>query len=207
MVRTVKDPAERRGDIIAAACRLFLEKGYDKSTMADVMKELHIAKGTIYHYFNSKEELLIAVIDHMSEEQLAVQLAILENSAGNALERFEQFIIAGSRQQDHETVIEHLHKPANAGMHMLLLARHITVQAPLYAGLIEQGCREDLFVTDRPLERAEFILAGIQFLTDTGIYPWKEAELQRRIEAFPPMVESLLGASPSSFAFLLKVFK
>jgi len=206
MVRTVKEPAERRSEIIDAACRLFLEKGYDNTTMTDVMKRLQIAKGTIYHYFDSKQELLFAVIDRMTEEQLAIQQNLLEKTAGTALERFEQFVIAGSRQSDHETIVEHLHKPANAGMHMHMLARHITIQAPLYAELIEQGCREGIFTTDSPREQAEFFLAGIQFLTDMGIYPWSEAQLQRRIAAFPQMVERLLGASPGSFNFLLKVF-
>jgi hypothetical protein len=76
-------------------------------------------------------------------------------------------------------------------------------QAPLYAELIRQGCEEGLFQTEHPLECAEFILAGIQFLTDMGIHPWKQEDLIRRLLAFPPMIEALLNAPQGSFQFLL----
>jgi len=47
------------------------------------------------------------------------------------------------------------------------------------------------------------IISGIQFLTDTGIYPWPEADLLRRMQAFPGLVEAILKAQPGSFGFML----
>ena len=58
MARIVKKPEERRQEIIEAARELFQAKDYEKTTMRDVMDKLGIAKGTIYHYFRSKEDLL-----------------------------------------------------------------------------------------------------------------------------------------------------
>ena len=87
-------------------------------------------------------------------------------------------------------------------MHIRILARIISVQAPLYAELIAQGCEEGVFVTDNPLECAEFILSAIQFLTDIGISPWTEEELQRRVAAIPRLLEALLQAPTGSFDFL-----
>jgi len=92
-------------------------------------------------------------------------------------------------------------------MHIRKLARHITLQAPLYADLIRQGCEDGLFTTDAPLECAEFILSGIRFLIDMGIYPWSDEQLRRRIEAFPALVESLLREPEGSFRFLLQLFE
>ena len=62
MTRTVKKPEERRADIVKAARYLFQTKEYSKTTMNDVIERLGIAKGTIYHYFSSKESLLEAVV-------------------------------------------------------------------------------------------------------------------------------------------------
>lgn len=62
-----KKTEERRGEIVAATCQLFLSKGYDSTTMREVMRHLGIAKGTIYHYCASKEELLEAVIESLVE--------------------------------------------------------------------------------------------------------------------------------------------
>jgi AcrR family transcriptional regulator len=208
MVRIVKKPEERKSEIVATACQLFLSKGYDRTTMKDVMSHLGIAKGTIYHYFSSKEELLEAVIDSIAEAEMLRQKKLLENIQGNALERLKQLIINGSNRDaadNHDDLLDHLHKTSNAGMHIRLLAKVVTLQAPLYAEQFRLGCSEGLFSTDQPLECAEFLLSGIQFLTDMGIYPWTQEQLERRWKAFPKIIENQLNAADGSFAFLLEI--
>jgi len=79
----------------------------------------------------------------------------------------------------------------------------LTKQAPFYGELIRQGCQEGIFQTDAPLECAEFILSAIQFLTDSGIYPWTQEDLARRVRAFPGLIEVQLKAVPGSFQFML----
>jgi hypothetical protein len=74
--------------------------------------------------------------------------------------------------------------------------------APLYASVIQQGCEEGIFQTEYPLECAEFLLSGVQFLTDIGMHPWSEADLIRRVIAFPTIVETQLQAPRGSFSFL-----
>jgi len=205
MVRIVKKPEERREEIIEAARQLFLTRGYDNTTMRDVMRHLQIAKGTIYHYFKSKEELLEAVILYVAEVEIARQKAVLESSDGNALQRLECLIMSsanGHDEEGHAELLEHLHQTSNAGMHIKLLALLVTMQAPLYAQLFQQGCNEGLFSTDHPLECAELLLSGIQFLTDIGVYAWTQEQLLRRWRAFPAMLESQLNAPAGSFAFL-----
>ncbi|HEY5260154.1 MAG TPA: hypothetical protein VIJ46_05840, partial [Rhabdochlamydiaceae bacterium] len=66
---------------------------------------------------------------------------------------------------------------------------------------------EELFTTEAPLECAEFILSGIQFLTDVGIYPWTQEDLARRILVFPKLIEQQLQAAPGSFKFLAEQMK
>lgn len=202
MVRTVKKPAERRQEIIAAARELFQTREYKKTTMQDVMQKLDIAKGTIYHYFKSKEELLAAVVENIVEEDIAHKQALLQKISGNALDKIRTLIKADSLAEDHEEILAHLHHPGNVGMHTRLLAVAIEKQARLYESLFRQGCEEGIFETEHPLECAEFILAGIQFLTDEGLHPWTQADLMRRAKAFPALIEALLQAPKGSFSFL-----
>jgi AcrR family transcriptional regulator len=204
MVRIVKKAEERRLEIVQAAYALFLTKGYDQTTMQDVMDRLGIAKGTIYHYFKSKEELLEAVIDHVVEESVSSMQAVLQGMPGNALEKTRLLIASGREAFGREEILDHLHQAGNLGMHTRMLAVAILKQAPLYAELIRQGCADGLFRTDHPLECAEFILSAIQFLTDRGIYPWDPETLVRRGQALPGLIEALLQAPPGSFKFLLE---
>lgn len=201
MSRVVKKPLERRSEIIDAAHELFQKKGYDKVTMQDVMNRLEIAKGTIYHYFRSKQQLLEAVIDKISEKMMSQMQAAVDKTKGNALEKIQALVQAGRLESD-TYVLDELHKKGNEAMHTRLLVATLMRQAPLYAELIQQGCKEGLFKTDAPLECAELILSGIQFLTDQGIHPWTEETLQRRSQAFPRLVEQLLQAPRGSFQFL-----
>jgi AcrR family transcriptional regulator len=202
MVRIVKKSEERKSDIVEAAKRLFQTKNYEKTTMQDVMDALGIAKGTIYHYFKSKEALLEAVVEHIVDNNIQEMQVLVKSAKGNALEKLRMLVEKGRIIGENAEIIEELHRPGNASMHIRLLAATLQKQAPLYAQLIEQGCKEGIFHTDAPLECAEFVLSGVQFLTDMGIYPWKQEDLIRRMQAFPKLIEKQLQAPPGSFEFL-----
>ncbi len=195
-------PVNRRGEILKVARNLFLTKDYEKTTMIDIMDTLEIAKGTIYHYFKSKEALFEAVIEDIVEENIKQMRTLVKNSPKNALEKIQILVNAGNISQENKKIVEQLHKPANNALHSRLLAAALMKQAPLYAEIIQQGCDEGIFKTGTPLECGEFILSAIQFLTDTGIYPWKEEDLKRRTQAFPILIEQMLQAPSGSFHFL-----
>lgn len=207
MVRIVKDGQTRRAEIVAAACDLFLTQGYESTTMQDVMVRVKIAKGTIYHYFKSKDDLLEAVLDSLVDDYKKSNENIFDNLTGNALEKIEQFIV-GNIKNDHKMeIIENLHQPANAGMHTRLHAKLISMQAPFYGELFRQGCDEGLFATEFPLESAEFILSAVTFLTDMGIYSWTEEQMMRRVAAIPALIENQLRAPVDSFDFLITILQ
>lgn len=170
MVRVIKKPEERRNEIVSASRSLFLSQGYENTKMEDVITKLQIAKGTIYYYFSSKEELLEAVVEKMVTEYIAGVEKVLNGCHGNALNKMRALIIAGRVASYQIDTIDKLHCPGNMKMHVRLLAVTISRLAPLYAMVISQGCEEGFFHVEHPLESAEILLAGIQFITDFGYY-------------------------------------
>jgi|tagenome__1003787_1003787.scaffolds.fasta_scaffold20962954_4 AcrR family transcriptional regulator len=54
-------PEERRGQVVSAAAELFDSAGYTHVTMGDIAKNVGIAKPTLYHYFDSKDDILLAI--------------------------------------------------------------------------------------------------------------------------------------------------
>lgn len=202
MIRIVKKPEERRREIVKASRELFLANDYENTTMQDVIQKLNIAKGTAYHYFKSKAELLDAVVDDMVGEYLLKIQETLKHCHGNALDKMRVIFAASQVKDDQIQTLNALHRPGNSLLHTRLLAITLAKLAPLYVELITQGCEENLFRTDTPLESVEFILAAAQFLTDTGIYPWSQEELIRRKKAFPQIIEQLLQAPRGSFNYM-----
>lgn len=70
----------KREHILVAALRLFAEKGYHSATMQDISKEAGIAKGSIYSYFDSKEQLLLSIYEHYTAK-LEKRLQRLEHDS------------------------------------------------------------------------------------------------------------------------------
>jgi AcrR family transcriptional regulator len=207
MARIVKKPDVRREEIIKAAGELFHAKEYDKATMQDLMKELNIAKGTIYHYFSSKEDLLEAVVEGLIDEELKKKEKLHADCRRknlDALQTIRLLATADQMAKENEQILEVLHQPGNIVMHARQLGRYLTKLAPIYGAVIEEGCARGILKTDHPLECAEFLLAGIQFLTDVGFYPWTKEEIARRMAAFPSLLEDLLSAPAGSFNFLVE---
>ena len=202
MSRIVKKPEERKKEIVAAARQLFLEKEYEKTSMRDIIEYLGIAKGTIYHYYNSKEDLLDDVIQS-EVSKLSVKLkSNLKKAPNNAVDRLTSLITSGQISSKHKTTLKKLHKPGNNFMHSRMLAKLVLDLAKIYAEVIKEGCKEGVFKTDCPLESAELLLAGIQFITDEGIYPWAHQDLERRSLKISSLIEAQIKAPTGTFSFM-----
>ncbi len=60
----VNDKINRKNQILEAAFEVFVKKGYSKTTMDDIVLTSNLSKGALYHYYSSKKELFLALIDH-----------------------------------------------------------------------------------------------------------------------------------------------
>jgi len=210
MKRIVKKPDERKKEIICAARKLFQTNDYDRTTMQDIMKYVNIAKGTIYHYFSSKEALLEAVVEDLVDEEFKRKIELMNSDEFqnlNALQKIQSLLTSDHLAEENEHILDSLHSAANSTMHTRQLGRYLTMLSPLFASVIEEGCDQGIFKTAYPLESMELILAGFQFLTDKGFYSWSEGELSRRIASFPSLVEAQLSAPKGSFSFLTEQIK
>ena len=58
------DRENRINQILNAAFEVFVRKGYSKTTMDDIVEASNLSKGALYHYYGSKKELFISLIDH-----------------------------------------------------------------------------------------------------------------------------------------------
>jgi len=204
-MRVVKKREERRREIVEAALALFSARPYDQVTMQDLIEKVGIAKGTLYHYFKSKEELLEAVVEHIVGARMQKVRAAIDSCEEGAAQKMKRF--AQGAQMDQPQLLEQLHAPGSELLHLRLIGSAIDQMAPLLATVIEQGCAEGLFDTRCPLESAEFILAGLHFLMDRGLGLGSVEARERRAGATAHLVEQQLGAPAGSLDFLAQVIE
>ncbi len=88
-----RDPATKREAILATAAQLFLEKSYGRTSLTAVAERLHITKPALYHYFGSKEEILLECY-RLGTAMIGETLALIAAHCGNGLEKVEAFIFS-----------------------------------------------------------------------------------------------------------------
>jgi AcrR family transcriptional regulator len=202
MVRIVKAPEERKAEIMDAAECLFETKGYEETSINDILQKIGIAKGTFYYYFKSKDEIMNAVIDRNIERQIQSLLPIVEDDHCNAMEKLRRIIYENRRMNaENEEMLDYLHQPENIVMHQKSLIQAVQKFAPVFSKIIRQGVAEKLFQTDYPLELAEFLLVGMNFLFDPSIFPWSREEFMTRVHTLTDILETTLRAEKGSFDF------
>jgi AcrR family transcriptional regulator len=203
-MRTAKNHDVRLNEILDVAEVLFQEKGYESTTVNDILGRVGIGKGTFYYYFKSKEEVMDGVIARMVDSIVKRANMIADDPARAVNEKMRDAILSMNVTEGiGKEVIAELHKPANAQMHQTSITKTIQAVAPILARIAEQGIREGVYETPYPLETIELLLAADQIVFDSGIFEWSREELTTRALAFVRMMELSLGAAKGSFDFLL----
>ena len=87
---------ENRNKILFAANKLFNEKGYNETTMADIAKEAVLTNGTIYHLYNSKQDILLAIYNHYFKPDIGLNLD-LEKKLNDPINSITEFLLEYER--------------------------------------------------------------------------------------------------------------
>ena len=211
MVRIVKDSAVRRSEILEAAQRLLYAKGYEQMTIQDILDELHISKGAFYHYFESKQTLLEALIRYMVEEAEKFIQPILEAPQLTALEKLERYFLTAGRWKTERkemllALVRVWYSDDMAIVRQKFLTSNIKLFSPLFAETIRQGIREGSFDTAHPDEMGAVLLYLMQGLgdamTDLILAGGPVDDALRRLEnlllVYTDAIERVLGAAPGS---------
>ena len=206
-MRIVKEYEERRKEILETAERLFVTKGYTKTTVNDILKEIGIAKGTFYHYFKSKEEVMDEIIMRIIKEDFATAKVIVSNPNIPVLEKLFRVLMEQSPKSGDvkDKMIEQFHQPNNAEMHQKSIVQSIIHLSPVLAEILEQGIDEGVFSTPYPQETIELLLSSAQVIFDDGLFQWKPEEMMRRAKAYIKMMEVSVGAKEGSFDYMMEV--
>lgn len=203
-MRVIKEYDKRRSEILSVAMKLFGSKGYNKTTINDILKEVQIAKGTFYYYFKSKEEVLDAIIESISDRAVAQVKVSYERQDLTPEEKIVEAVLAlNVKSPENEEMLEELHEAENALMHQKSLNQLVTKVSPVLASIMEEGMAQGRFNTQYPQELAEFFLASAMTITDEGILGYTEEKQLKMIQVLIYALETLLGVKQGTFSEIL----
>lgn len=208
-MRVVKEPEERRNEILDAAESLFVSKGYAGTTIIAILEAVGISKGAFYYYYKSKEEVLDAVIQRVVAADVIKAKEIADRADLNVFEKiFAIFTIQQPKEGDLKyQMAEQFHASGNAEMHQKSIAQSILGLTPVITEVVHEGIRTGVLKTQFAHETIEFILAGAAVVFDDGFFKWTPDELVQRAKALVHIMEKSLGAQQHGFDFVYKILK
>ena len=166
MARTVnaQDYAEKRGAILDTAQRFIVTKGFEQMTTQDILEALQISRGAFYHYFESKQALLMALVERIAEQAEGLVRPIASDPEMAAQDKLLRFFAAVSqlKRADKDllfAIMRIWYADENALFrHRLYLCR-IKRLAPWLSQIIQQGVAEGAFTTAYPDQAARMIIS------------------------------------------------
>ena len=171
MTREVKKPEVRKNEILDAARKFFFQKGYDQTTIQDIIDELSIAKGTFYYYFTSKIDLLDQLVDRTTSE-ISASIKPILNMDMNAIEKFNKvFQVATAISLQNIDVflvpLGVMYKDENTIIRVKMYRRMVEKSTPLLSSIIEQGIKEGVFNNPYHSDAAELLMQIVANLDET----------------------------------------
>jgi len=213
MARTIKEQeyAVRRNEILDAAQRLVYTRGYEQMTVQNILNELEISKGAFYHYFDSKQDLMEAMVERMMDEALKVLNPLVEDPNLPAMEKLQlYFNTAGRWKTDRKELLLALlqtwYHDDNVIVRQKVFDKAFQRITPVIDRIVCQGVTEGAFNPTYPGEVGGLVMAMMSSFGDTfarlvlTCEPTEDSlrRLMEKVYAMNDALERILGAPPGS---------
>ena len=192
----MKKGEKRKQDLIRIAYRMFVTRGYEHTSVDEIIAEAGIAKGTYYYYFESKEQMLEDVVGMMLQAEAEKAEAVLRTDL-SVPEKIVGIIASIRPAQDEQTIENALHRPENMLMHNKARERTFDLIVPILSLAAEEGMEKGLFHCDHIPERIREIM-----ILSSDLFDGYHLFTQAVIDVFIDTVEKILGAEPGTMGFI-----
>lgn len=140
--------------------KLFTERGFDNTSLQDIIDDTKLSKGAIYHHFTSKEEILETIFERIGEENSQVREKIRDDKTLNAIEKMKKILkkaLFNSNQSLMLTITPRLLD--NPHFSAIQIRQLYQIVAPKFIqSILQKGIKEDTIRVENPSELAESII-------------------------------------------------
>jgi AcrR family transcriptional regulator len=165
MTPRIVDRTARRAELASAAAGAFAERGVANTAVSDIVRAAGVAQGTFYLYFDSKDDVVLAVVERMVDQMVAGIEAAAHAPDASAVERMlglGDMLSSFERDPGATELVDILHRPDNRALHDRLAEHLLPRLIPLVESIVEQGVAEGAFHVPNTRAAAWFVLGGMQ---------------------------------------------
>ena len=189
-MRVVKKPEERRAEMVAAATRLFAEQGFVRTSVAEIVSAVDVAKGLFYYYFTTKDDMVKAVVEGYCC-YMGTIVDTIADSEGGAFEKFDRLMEHNVWEQCFtQPMLADLCLPQHAALYADMCDRVYAHMSPALERITEQALAERGADASHAKHLVGVGLYGMLMMARKGGFSMKDAA--RMIQK---LVETELGAA------------
>lgn len=190
-----KDPEQTYENIVSTAAKLFVEKGYEQTSIQDILNVLQLSKGGLYHHFRSKEDILEAV---MQKRNLSVSAflnqIILNTTAETTKEKLKKILYTLSADEEIHALDMILPSQTDNPCFVVKgLETCIKQDAPVICRLFEEGISDGSLEITEPELCAEIFLMLLNIWSNPALFGRDDAGTKKRLIYLQSLMR-LLGA-------------
>lgn len=178
--------------ILDISQRLFLEKGYDNTTIQDIVDHLDgLTKGAVYHHFKSKEEIMDAVGDRMFAANNPFE-KVRGRSDLNGLQKLREAIRLNQSDADRtDMVIQSIPITRNPKLLAEMIESNLRILTPYYQELLEEGNKDGSIHTEYTREIAELMPLLTSLWLLPSVFPADKEGMKRKFRFLGEMLEKM----------------
>lgn len=205
----------RRGELLATAERLFYTKGYEKTSVQDILTEMNFSKGGFYHHFDSKLAVLEAICEMRAQESCALAEQAAAQAEGSACDKLnavlkDSAMLAGGNTGFVSLMLQVAYREDGALMREKMKTCQLgCMQAVLEQILKEGAAKGEFFVTDVPATAEMILRTHLQFTDEIAFLLAREdseekvlEEAIRKLNVYRTAIERILIAPFGSIVLM-----
>jgi len=205
----------RKEAFVEAAQRLLQTKGYERMSIQDLLEELGASRGAFYHYFDSKQALLEAVVDRITDAALGSMEPVINDMSLPAADKLTRvFSDIGRWKTERRALVLSLMEvwmsDENAIFREKIRQRLMARLVPPLTRIVQQGMAEGTFTARSPQDTAMVLVMLIEGFQNRALelFIARQAntvtytDAERYFAAYLDAFERILGAAPGSIKLI-----
>lgn len=186
-----KYPQRTVEKILEVSLALFNEKGYEKTTIQDIVNALGMSKGAIYHHFKSKDEIIEALSERCYHND--TQMELLRNASDKTgIEKLRAIIyrqIQNEEKKQIDTISINLWK--NPKIFMSGMAENLSVNSQIVERILEEGMADGSIRQQDPLCAAQVLMLLLNYWVCSPIVLKELDAIPAKVAYFRTLCDSM----------------
>lgn len=191
----------RKKELIKTAYELFITKGYENTSVDEIIAKAGIAKGTYYYHFESKEQVLEEVVNMMIDEGVERAKQVI-NSNLKLEEKLVYTILALRVMPEEQSVQDTIHTKENIILHKKINDKIIDDAVPILSEIVREAKEDGLFTCDDNIEER----VRMTLILSNEMFDHNEIN-DKEVAVFIDTLEKIYGAKKGSLSFIAKLIK